>query len=204
MGPSAIEAITPTQVRGSTERMNARHIIVVLCAMCQLCAGQNVPLDFTPQTTPKPGLKAATPSAPWQDNLFMILLNFPDLASTFTRDQFVTQVGVMCSFYQNSSYGMVTITPTITPQFYVLPQPSTFYTDRHLLAQDALAVVANDWGDVLNIYNHVVFAFPRRPLGFDGYSEPQLIWLNGTVSGWMLSHEMGHQYGLWHAHLWAP
>jgi len=113
----------------------------------------------------------------------------------------------MASFLNSSSYGIASITPTLTSKFYTLPNPSSFYphgSDRGKLAKDALELVRCDYGDVTNAYGHVLFCFPRQQWGFDGFSEGKQVWLNGTVSGWMLSHEMGHQYGLWHAHRWAP
>jgi hypothetical protein len=151
-------------------------------------------------------LTTAARSGP--QTVFVALLDFPDEPSGFTVQQYADAINGMCSYIASSSYGAASMVPTITPIFYTLPQPSTYYglhKSRSLIATDALAVLAPDYGDVLNDYNLVIYCFPQvADWGLSGFYQAQQIWMNGRCNTWLFTHEAGHFYGLGHAGKWVP
>jgi hypothetical protein len=151
------------------------------------------------------------PSPDWSSTgpqtVFVALLRYTDLNPSFTRDTAVSNVNATCAFFRDSSCGVTTLTPTITTTFLLLPHASTYYAgDKDLIALDArAAAAAAGYGNILDNYDHVVYAFPQTSgIGSSGQSGGKEIWLRNTIVSSLLSHEMGHQYNLWHAHRWLP
>jgi hypothetical protein len=148
--------------------------------------------------------RAITTSA---QTVFVALLEYPDEAPTFSRDSAVASVNTMCAYFHDYSYGATTLTPTFTATFLLMPQPKAYYAgNRSLIAQDARQVAeATGYGDILTTYNHVVYMFAWTDrLSYRGFTSAKQIWMNDTVDPWLLTHEMGHSYGLYHAHRWMP
>src|SRR6266545_6500143 len=109
--------------------------------------------------------------------------------------------GSVAAFYAEGSYGLTTHTGSITPWLTVSSnKPTTCdissYSQARTLATGAGYDPAN--------YNLVVYVFPRIPCGWAGLGSVggQGAWINQALSTYVVSHELGHNYGLLHAHSW--
>jgi len=109
--------------------------------------------------------------------------------------------GSVAAFYAEGSYGLTTHTGSITPWLTVSSnKPTTCdissYSQARTLAKSAGYDPAN--------YNLVVYVFPRIPCGWAGLGSVggQGAWINQALSTYVVSHELGHNYGLLHAHSW--
>ena len=139
-------------------------------------------------------------------SVFVDLLQYPDEAPSYTRDEMVANANAMCAYFHDYSYGATTLVPTVTQTFLMMPHPASYYAgSRSRISQDAhLVAAANGYGDI-NAYDHIVYAFPwTASMGHRGFTIGKEIWMDDSISPWLLTHEMGHSYGLFHAHRWVP
>jgi hypothetical protein len=150
----------------------------------------------------------ASSSAVGPGSVFMVLLNFPDKTATIMPDRLRENLDNMSSIFSSSSYRQVMLSTAMTARFYTLPHPTGYYGNwwnRDRIASDALDVIRQDYGDVLHNYDHVIYFFPPIPYwGYGGFSDGKEVWINGGSELYLLTHEMGHQFGLVHAHRWVP
>ena len=111
------------------------------------------------------------------------------------------------ALYQESSQGRITLVGALDPQngdvFGTYTIPATSYCDKYAYDENARASAEAD-GFVDGNYDSVVVVFPYRPdCGFYGEStldaDPGTVWVNGTLYGAIVAHEIGHNYGLEHA-----
>ncbi len=117
------------------------------------------------------------------------------------------------SFFEEGSYGQTTLVTTVTPTVYRLPQTGSAYalggSDTQLHA-DARALAAANY--TLTNFDRIIVVFPnigssrvsgsRITFGGEGSVGGTNVWINGTFGFRLLSHELGHTYGLKHANLW--
>ena len=63
---------------------------------------------------------------------------------------------------------------------------------------------SRQWWLNLATYKHYVYAFPQNACGGLGAGtiggNPSEAWINGSLDLKVLSHEMGHNFGLYHSH----
>ena len=142
-------------------------------------------------------------------SVFVALLQYPDRHCSFTHDSAVSSVNTMCAFFGVSSYGSTSLTQTVTRTFMMMPHSGTYYDGfdaRSRISADARSVAqANGYGDIINNYDHVVYMFPYTDgVGSNGWSAGKEVWMRDNIDTRLLTHEMGHQYGLYHAHRWVP
>jgi len=109
-------------------------------------------------------------------------------------------------FFSTNSYGQTSMTATVTPLLR-LPQPSTFYRmndNYHGLRSDAIRAAA-DAGYALTAYNLDIVTFKALYSGWAGRGSVggRGNWLNGNFSARVTEHELGHNYGVWHANYWS-
>lgn len=180
--------------------MKLPFIILMVVTQCALAS------DFEPLNRVNAPVRAS--STVGSGSVFMVLLNFPDKTATATPDRLRESLDNMSSIFSSSSYGQVTLSTAMTSRFYTLPHPTGYYGNwwnRDLIASDALDAIRQDYGDVLHNYDHVIYFFPPIPYwGYGGFSDGKEIWINGGSELYLLIHEMGHQFGLVHAHRWVP
>jgi PKD repeat protein len=107
--------------------------------------------------------------------------------------------GSVAAFYAESSYGVTTQTGSITPWVTVSTnKPTTCdisaYTDATTLAKAA--------GYDSSTYDFTVYVFPHIPCGWAGLGVVggSGAWINQALSTYVVAHEVGHNYGLMHAH----
>lgn len=151
---------------------------------------------------------AATSSTPDASavakSVAVVMFNFTDLRTTpFSKaqvaDALVNGSTSVKRFYEEESKGRMTLTGAVFG-WYQLNVASTGcdYTTWHTLAWNA----ANAAGANLGAYTNVAFVFPNTSsCGWAGlgYVPGSYTYLNGNISVQVLTHELGHNFGISHA-----
>ena len=125
-------------------------------------------------------------------------------------------------YYQQGSFGKTSlqITPTVSgnspdvTEVLRMPHPTASYTtngffpsgDSGILHADARAA-AQASGIAVDTYDRVGVVFNGingSQLGYAGLGElsGKNFWINGAYDFRVVTHEIGHNYGIWHANLW--
>jgi M6 family metalloprotease-like protein len=105
------------------------------------------------------------------------------------------------NFDLETSYGQTWLTGDVFG-WYTIPLTSTVCdpTSVRSLAQSAATAA----GVNLSNYDHYVYAFPGNACAWWGLGtiggNPSHAWINGSLALEVLGHEMGHNFGLYHAH----
>ena len=107
-------------------------------------------------------------------------------------------------WYVENSYGTTSLTPTVTP-LLMLPYAKDYYTvesnvrlledARHAARQAGFDTDDYDWDMVRHS------AVPGFDFGGAALIGEKGIWLQDSSVG-VVCHELGHNYGLWHANSW--
>src|SRR5215831_1797903 len=137
--------------------------------------------------------------------VLLVRFNFLDDTSQPYSDATANNVmfgatGSVAAFYKEVSFGLTTQTGAITPWMTIaMNKPTTCdpFTPANLA--DALA---KSHGFDPATYDFPVYVFPHIPCGWSG-----LAWvgapgayINQALSTYVVGHEVGHNYGLEHAH----
>ncbi|MDB6110596.1 MAG: hypothetical protein JWR69_2346, partial [Pedosphaera sp.] len=132
-------------------------------------------------------------------------VNFPDdLTEPITEASAYATMNSVNSFYVEGSYNTTSLTPTVTP-LLTLPQTKSWYATAGAgsLLTDTRAVCKAAGYDTSN-YDWDIVTFTSVP-GYDfgglAYVRGKGVWLQSPGVG-VTSHELGHNYGLWHANYW--
>ncbi len=108
-------------------------------------------------------------------------------------------------FMVESSYGNIYLLTTVTP-LIILPRTEAWYNggggDEYALQTDA-QTAARRLGYDSGQYDHDIVAYNGGPgiFGGLGYVGSKGIWLRSITVG-IACHELGHNFGLWHANFW--
>jgi hypothetical protein len=134
----------------------------------------------------------------------VILVNFQDDAvqpytATDVQNVFFTAAN---SFIVENSYQQTSLTGDVVG-WYTIPDSVTTCNTSQIATDAQNAAVAA--GVNLSNYTRYVFFFPQdNACGFSGASQvggkPSESWINGTVDPYVINHELGHAFGLWHSH----
>lgn len=155
--------------------------------------------------------------SPWTEgnkSLLFIRVDFPDrpgvpvdrfgqvLTDEFSQNLFD---GPVNEFYVKNSYGKTSLRTTVTPVVR-MPKPQTEYPRENLFAliTDARNA-ARAAGFETNNYDLDMAAFGQSGLlNFSGISPiaNKGALINGNFTFKVITHELGHTYGLLHANLW--
>jgi hypothetical protein len=141
----------------------------------------------------------------------VILLNFTNDASlnattvTNAQNLFFGAGSSVARLYNEASYGLVSMTGDVALVTATVAKPTTCDTGTIASQANTQAAAA---GYSLGTYNFVLWVFPGigacgwNGLGYVGGSGA---WINGTGSMSLLvaAHELGHNFGVLHAHSYA-
>lgn len=132
-------------------------------------------------------------------------VNFPDdLTEPITEASAYSVMGSVNDFYTENSYNTTWLVPTVTPVL-TLPQTKHYYSTAGAgaLMDDAREVAREAGFDTVNFDRDIV-AHENVP-GYDwgglGMVGGKGSWLQSKGVG-VTCHELGHNWGLWHANWW--
>lgn len=155
------------------------------------------------------GSTGSSPSGPVpytfgpQATLVMLVTFQDDPVQPFTVSDVQTLFsGAINNFFVENSYGQTSIVPTVVGWYTIPDSVSTCNTAQ--IATDAQNA-ATAAGVDLTKYTRYVYLYPNdSACGFAGTStvggNPSHSWINGTLAEHVIDHELGHGFGLWHAH----
>lgn len=131
-------------------------------------------------------------------------VNFPDdLTEPISEAAAYAAMDSVNTFYTTVSYDLTALDATVAP-VVTLPQTKAYYSaDPGLLLADARAATKLAGYDTAN-YDRDIVAFtsvPNYSFGGLAYVGGKGVWLQSMGAG-VTSHELGHNYGLWHANFW--
>ena len=176
-----------------------------------------------PVMQPSTGPYAANPNPPeghaiGPKQVLIIRVQFPDAAETTTQSVIESYMATVAQFYQNSSFGRVTLTTTVTSQVYTLPQPSAYYVTRATISDcltalmnDAIAAAGADyavdqtggnWDRVGVCYATIPTVTGQKISGDYGSYGTKFFWMTTPQGAGVIKHEIGHTFGARHANLW--
>ena len=170
--------------------------------------GETLLVEQTERISPPETLGAEQVSNFWttgQKKVLLIRFNFQDDGSQPYSDATATNVmfgaaGSVAAFYKEVSFGLTTQTGGITPWLTVgMKKPTTCDPFTPSSMADALA---KGRGMDPSFYDLRVYVFPRLPCGWAGLAAVggPGAWINQALSTYVVAHELGHNYGLMHAH----
>jgi gametolysin peptidase M11 len=147
-------------------------------------------------------LATALPNTFGAQPTLVILVNFQDKVTqpyTVATAQNVV-FSQTSNFDPENSYGQTWLTGTVG--WYTIALSSTV-CDYSTLARQAQAA-AQAAGVNLSAYRRYIYAFPQNACTWWGLGsvggQPSQAWINGSLALKVVSHEMGHNFGLYHAH----
>jgi hypothetical protein len=174
------------------------------------------------EDVPRPPEETSDPNA-WttgNKNILIIRVDFSDLAgdpragSTIYTAAYVQNLAdtQIKPYYASSSYNLTSLTNTVTTQLYRLPQTGAYYATSNT-GNDELHAAARSAASAnftLANYDRIVVLFSSLA-GFSGSKITYgglasiggpYVWVNGEFDFRVVSHELGHTYGLYHAGFW--
>jgi hypothetical protein len=137
-----------------------------------------------------------------EQQVAVILVNFSD-DTTQPRtpaDAGTLVLGTVSNHYKESSFGQTWFKGQVFG-YYTVGMSKTV-CDAYKLASlaDAAATAA---GANLSAFNRKIYMFPRNACAWSGLGNVggtnTMAWVNGSFSTLVVAHEMGHNYGLYHA-----
>lgn len=158
-----------------------------------------------------------SPYTEGRKSVLVIRVDFSDLPGDpgwglYTREQVQNLLATLIGpYFQQSSYGISTLTNTVSSELYRMPQSAASYATNlgswQLLLDAQAAATANynvDSYDRLIVLFSWLGNFPGSLITYGGMAEiggPH-IWVNGEIDFRVVAHELGHTYGLFHGNLW--
>lgn len=152
---------------------------------------------------------AAGVNALGAQNTAVLLINFQDqptnkpwTVAQWNSFMFGTSSGTINNFFRENSYQQAWLTGNVFG-WYTLPINSTDTCDQNAIANAAKTAAAAA-GVNLSAYTRLVFAFPQNSCTWAGLSSvgnlPSQSFINGQMTQYVVGHELGHAFGLFHAH----
>ncbi|TAK90704.1 MAG: PKD domain-containing protein, partial [Verrucomicrobia bacterium] len=138
-------------------------------------------------------------------NVLYLRVNFPDdLTEPLSEASAYSIMDDVNEFYVNCSYDTTWLTTTVTP-LLTLPHPKVWYTTQGpgALLAEAREAARQAGYDTVNYERDIVShtSVPTFDWGGLAFVGGKGTWLQSYGAG-VTSHELGHNYGLWHANFW--
>jgi hypothetical protein len=146
--------------------------------------------------------------------LAVILVNFASnpvqpYTAAYANAVFFTNTNSVANFFVEDSYGKLALTGDVSGWFTIEYDTGTCDTSAIQSRADAAATAA---GVVLSGYQHISYVFPHLPAcSFAGRAQiPGMrSWINTIANAtpklheWVISHELGHNFGVHHANIYS-
>jgi hypothetical protein len=108
------------------------------------------------------------------------------------------------AFLRKSSFGQLSLHGDVTPWLSAYAQrpacPAPIHERVAPGLSDGPLEAARSAGYSPAAYNRVVYVVPRTECEWNAVGVGREVLLNGMLSAWLVVHELGHTYGLAHAH----
>lgn len=139
----------------------------------------------------------------------VLLVNFQDkpaekpwTTTQWNSFMFGTSAGSVNNFFRENSYQQAWLAGQVFG-WYTLPINSTATCDQNAIATAAKNAAAAAGVDLTG-YSRLVFAFPQNSCSWAGLSSvasmPSQSFINGQMTQYVVGHELGHAFGLFHSH----
>ncbi len=159
--------------------------------------------------TAGPGAFSTPANDAWtrgRKTLLYMRMNFPDdLTEPISVAEAADVMNKVNKFYTLGSYDLTAITATITPVVTTLPFPKAYYTTAGpgALQADARAATRQAGYDTADYDWDIVCITKVQGYDWGGLAavHGKGVWLQSYGVG-VTCHELGHNYGLWHANSW--
>ena len=149
-------------------------------------------------------VSTAAPYSFGEQRVLMILVTFRDKTTAPYTAAFAHDVlfgsGSVNDFDRENSQQQTWLTGDVAG-WYPIPMDSTTCSESSIrtYAQQAASAA----GVNLSQYNRFVYGFPLNACGWSGYGQigglPTHAWINGNLRVKIAAHELGHNFGLYHA-----
>ena len=152
-------------------------------------------------------LALASPNTFGPQSTLVILFNFQDLTTTIPSIATATNVTFTQanSFFIENSYGQTSLTGQVVGRYTIAASKLTCdYTNWAQLADTAAA----NAGVVLSNFPRRIYSFPQTnacnwwglgTVGGGTAASPSRTWVNGTYHKQVVTHELGHNFGVHHS-----
>jgi len=136
--------------------------------------------------------------------VLIMRVNFPDAPSaSISEADAYDLMRTANNFFVENSFGATSLSAMVTP-LLTLPYPAAWYgadgADTALLVDARRAAVAAGYDP--DGYDLDCVHFRLNQMGNQAYVGAKGIWLQTAVPG-LFCHELGHNFGLWHANAWV-
>ena len=165
-----------------------------------------------------PQIQQPSPPTAWTTggkNVLIIRVDFSDLTGAPEGYSAATVQNIADSqiapYYIKSSYGLTSLTNTVTTLVYRMPKTAAYYAtggSNDLLHTDAENAAAANY-TIANYDRIIVFfaslgSIPNSQINYGGLADigSYRVWCNGEFDFRVIAHELGHTYGLYHGNLW--
>jgi hypothetical protein len=122
----------------------------------------------------------------------------------WTRAEVEQAVADGDAFLRKSSFQQLSLRATVTPWLRGYQGPPTCPPPVHERVAPALTdgprAAAEAAGYRVDSYDRLVYVVPQMDCSWRGVGAGREVMLNGILSAWAIVHELGHTYGLAHAH----
>ncbi len=141
--------------------------------------------------------------------LFMRVTYPDDPSEAITESAAYSLMDGVSAWYAETSYNTTWLVTDVTP-LMVLPQTKAWYCENGdgFLLSDSREI-ARAYGYDTDNYNLDIVRFPSPGTGCNNYGyggkayvRGKGVWMLSNSSGVMI-HELGHNYGVWHANFWT-